>query len=305
MDKNSANPRKVLWFLVIVLAVGVLTGMSYEALATQRSRSRGTPGRLVEVGGYRLYIDCQGRGLPTVVIDSGLGDASDVWSELHPKFAELTRICVYDRAGLGRSDNGPLPRSSEQIVKELHTLLTNAGESGPFLFVAHSMAGYDARIFAHQFPNELAGLLLLDVSHPDQNARESAAANKDRDDFMIRQAWYGRLAPFGITRLLGRCEFHPQDCSPAFGPRSRNTTLLQISVPRKSAPPAISVNCRLSSSPMIQPRKLPSSLARKFARTRLSICKCKENSVSCPRVVVCSLRWGVGTTSKTQGQTWY
>ena len=68
----------------------------------------------------------------------------------------------------------------------------------------------------------------------------------------------------------------------AFGPRSRNTTLLQISVPRKSAPPAISVNCRLSSSPMIQPRKLPSSLARKFARTRLSICKCKENSVSCP-----------------------
>ena len=76
--------------------------------------------------------------------------------------------------------------------------------------------GYDARIFAHQFPSELAGLLLLDVSHPDQNARESAASNKDRDDFMIRQAWYGRLAPFGITRLLGRCEFHPQDCSRSF-----------------------------------------------------------------------------------------
>jgi uncharacterized protein (DUF2267 family) len=70
----------------------------------------------------------------------------------------------------------------------LHTLLTNAGESGPLLFVARSMAGYDARIFAHQFPNELAGLLFLDVSHPDQNARESAATNKDRDDFMIRQA---------------------------------------------------------------------------------------------------------------------
>jgi pimeloyl-ACP methyl ester carboxylesterase len=188
MDQNSANPRKVLWFLVIVLAVGVLTGMSYEALATQRSRSRAAPGRLVEVGGYRLYIDCQGRGSPTVVIDSGLGDASDVWSELHPKLAELARTCVYDRAGLGRSDNGPLPRSSEQIVKELHTLLTNAGESGPLLFVARSMAGYDARIFAHQFPNELAGLLFLDVSHPDQNARESAATNKDRDDFMIRQA---------------------------------------------------------------------------------------------------------------------
>ena len=87
-----------------------------------------------------------------MVIDSGLGDASDVWSELHPKFAVLTRTCVYDRAGLGRSDNGPLPRSSEQIVKELHTLLTNAFESGPFLFVAHSMAGYDAVSSRTSFP---------------------------------------------------------------------------------------------------------------------------------------------------------
>ena len=246
MDKNSTNPRKVLWFLVIVLAVGVLTGMSYEALATQRSRSRGAPGRLVEVGGYRLYIDCQGRGSPTVVIDSGLGDASDVWSELHPKFAELTRTCVYDRAGLGRSDNGPLPRSSDQIVKELHTLLTNAGESGPFLFVAHSMAGYDARIFAHRFPSELAGLLLLDVAHPDQNARESAAANKDRNDFMIRQAWYGRLAPFGITRLLGRCEFHPQDCS-----RSFRTTLEEYDAFTNISPAQVRATGNLGDLPLI------------------------------------------------------
>jgi pimeloyl-ACP methyl ester carboxylesterase len=216
MELHSMKPRTVFWFPLIVLALCLMTGMAYEAIATLRLRSRAIRCKLVEVGGYRLYINCQGNGLPTVVIDSGLGDDSDVRSELHSKFAELARTCVYDRAGLGRSDNGPLPRSSEQIVKELHTLLTNAEETGPFLFVAHSMAGYDARIFAHRFPRELAGLLLLDVSHPDQNDRESATASKDRNEFMLRQAWYGRLPPFGITRLLGHCEFHPQDCSRSF-----------------------------------------------------------------------------------------
>ncbi len=208
--------RKPLRILAVSLASFVIAGVAYESISTLYHRHRPAPGKLVDIGGYRLYIDCRGEGVPTTLFDGGLGDASDVWRELQPSVMAIARTCVYDRAGLGRSDNGPLPRSSAQIAKELHALLANAGEPGPFLYVAHSMAGYDARIFAREFPGQVAGLLLLDVSHPDQNARESTAANKDRDDFMFHQAWYGRLAPFGITRLVGRCQFHPQDCARSF-----------------------------------------------------------------------------------------
>jgi pimeloyl-ACP methyl ester carboxylesterase len=208
--------RRIFLILLATLTAMALSGIVFETIATFRARHRPAHGKLIDVGGYRLYLDCRGQGSPLTVFDSGLGDSSDVWRDLQPSVIAITRTCVYDRAGLGRSDNGPLPRSSAEIAKELHTLLINAGEYGPLILVAHSMAGYDARIFAHDYRMEVAGLLLLDVSHPDQNTRESAAASKDRDNFMARQAWYGRLATFGITRLLGHCEFHPQDCGRSF-----------------------------------------------------------------------------------------
>jgi hypothetical protein len=208
--------RKVWWIAVAVIGLCVVSGMAYEAFATYRHRMIPAPGKLVAVGGYRLYIDCRGQGSPTVVIESGLGDASDVWQDLLPKFSAMSRTCAYDRAGLGRSENGPLPRSAEQIAKELRVWLRHSGEAGPHILVAHSTGRYPVRVFAKEYPNEVAGLLLLKVSHPDQNQRESAAANKDRDDFMVKQAWWGRLAPFGITRMLGHCDYHPQDCGRSF-----------------------------------------------------------------------------------------
>jgi pimeloyl-ACP methyl ester carboxylesterase len=241
------------WFTrVVVVVVGLvllvlLAGAGYEALAAHRYRARGFPGKLVDVGGYRQYIYCAGTGSPTLVFDSGLGDASDVWRDLHPRVTQFSRACVFDRAGLGRSDDGPLPRSSGANASALHALLAGAGEKGPYVLVGHSMAGYDVRIFAGRYPSEVAGVLLLDVSHPDQNQRESAYAVQDREEFMKKQAWFGRLAPWGITRLvLGRCEYHPQDCTRTF-----RTTLEEFDAFNRISPDQVRAAGNLGSIPLI------------------------------------------------------
>ena len=91
----------------------------------------GYSGKLVDVGGYRLHINCVGRGLPTIIFDSGAGGFSLEWSRVQVVLARQTKVCTYDRAGYGWSDMGPLPRTSERITKELHTLLNNGNISGP------------------------------------------------------------------------------------------------------------------------------------------------------------------------------
>jgi pimeloyl-ACP methyl ester carboxylesterase len=229
-----------------LIVVSALLGLGYETLATSRYRSRGMPGKLVDVGGYREYIHCLGTGQPTIVLDSGLGDASDVWRGIQGQVAEYSRTCVFDRPGLGWSDDGPDPRSSGMAATELHTLLDRSGEKGPYLLVAHSMAGYDTRIFASKYAGVVSGVLLLDVAHPDQNERESAYALRDRGDFMTKQAWWGRLGPFGITRLLGHCEWSPQDCT-----RSYWTTLKEFDAFNKISPGQVREAGNLGSIPLI------------------------------------------------------
>jgi pimeloyl-ACP methyl ester carboxylesterase len=125
-------------------------------------------GELIDVGGHMLYIQCQGDGLPVVVLDSGLGGASSDWRDVQPKLAMSNRTCIYDRAGYGRSDSGPLPRTSGRIAAELRTLLLRAGLPPPYLLVGHSFGGFNARMFAGLFPQETAGVVLVDSPHEDQ-----------------------------------------------------------------------------------------------------------------------------------------
>ena len=94
--------------------------------------------RKVDVGGHRLSLHCTGQGQPTVVLDAGAGDSHDVWSEVQPAVSDFTRVCSYDRAGLGSSDPGPLPRTSRRIVEELHSLLDQAGIDRPVVVVGHA-----------------------------------------------------------------------------------------------------------------------------------------------------------------------
>ena len=129
------------------------------------------PGKLVDVGGYRLHIYCEGKGLPVIIFDSGTGGFSLEWAQVQKVLSRRTRVCSYDRAGYGWSDMGPLPRTSERITGELHTLLVRADETGPYILAGHSFGGYNAQLFARNYPEETAGLVLIDSSHPEQIAR--------------------------------------------------------------------------------------------------------------------------------------
>ena len=160
-------------------------GATYEAIMAAGDDKRyPPPGQLVDVGGYRLHLHCIGQGSPTVVLDAGLGAFSLDWGAVQPQIATSTRVCAYDRAGLGWSEPGPTPRSPQQFADELHALLTNAGVEGPYVLVAHSISGKTARLFASQHPNEVAGMVLVDARHesvdehltPEQLAAEDAAA---------------------------------------------------------------------------------------------------------------------------------
>jgi pimeloyl-ACP methyl ester carboxylesterase len=126
-----------------------------------------TSGRLVDVGGHRLYIDCTGSGTPAVVLQSGLGEASSYWSRIAPAVAQSTTVCVYDRAGHGRSDVVAGPQDGIALATDLHTLLERAGVPGPYVLVGHSSGGPYVRVFAARYPDKVAGMVLLDAQPAD------------------------------------------------------------------------------------------------------------------------------------------
>jgi pimeloyl-ACP methyl ester carboxylesterase len=159
-----------------VLAAGMLilslVGFTYETIASRVDRKEyPPPGQLVDVGGYRMHIQCAGQGSPTAVLDTGLGSTALYWGKIAPEVARFTRVCTYDRAGYGWSDTGPEPRSSEQITRELHTLLTNAGVPRPYVIVGWSFGGFTARIYPQLYPGEVAGVVLVDSTHEEQFVR--------------------------------------------------------------------------------------------------------------------------------------
>ncbi|MEM7027554.1 MAG: alpha/beta hydrolase [Pseudomonadota bacterium] len=126
------------------------------------------PGELYDIGTHRLHMNCVGNGAPTVIIDSGAGGFSLEWINIQNNLAEHTRVCSYDRAGLGFSDPGPMPRTTAQIVFELKRLLDEANIHGPYVLVGHSFGGYNIRYFASLYPELVSGMVLVDASHPQQ-----------------------------------------------------------------------------------------------------------------------------------------
>ena len=125
----------------------------------------------IDVGGYKLHVGCAGAGHPAVILDAGLGGTSADWAEVQRQVSEFTQVCTYDRAGLGLSDQVPKPRHALNMVDDLHTLLINAGIEGPYVLVSHSMAGFIARLFTSRYPAEVAGMVLVDASQPDEMTR--------------------------------------------------------------------------------------------------------------------------------------
>lgn len=189
---------------VVVVVLGLmLIGAVYESLKEAADvRAYPPPGQLVDVGGYRLHLNCTGTGGPTVVIDAGLGDWSASWSSwVQPEVAKTTRVCTYDRAGMGYSEAGPLPRTAEQFAKELHTLLQHANIPGPYVLVGHSMGGLTVRVFVHEYASDVAGVVLIESMNP-QQAKPAADPPSPAATHSSGFSILALPARIGLVRLL-------------------------------------------------------------------------------------------------------
>jgi pimeloyl-ACP methyl ester carboxylesterase len=196
--------------LLLLLAI---VGATYEFIA-QRAGAREFPqrGESIQLGAefqnVRLNLDCSGpqpaATAPTVILDSGLGVPAFGWKLVQDEVARFTRVCSYDRAGYGYSGAGALPRTSLQIAKELHALLATAGEKGPFVIVGHSFGGYNVRVYTGLYPDDVAGVVLVDTSHEDQLTRFPPvvrASMRAPSENEVRVATLMRH--LGIVRALG------------------------------------------------------------------------------------------------------
>jgi pimeloyl-ACP methyl ester carboxylesterase len=190
--------------LISALLALAVAGAIYQAIATERAeRAYPPPGEMVDVGSHSLHINCVGQGSPTVLLDGGLGEWSADWVWVQQEVSDTTRVCAYDRAGMGWSELGPEPRDAKQISSELHTLLTKAGIGGPYVLVGHSFGGLYMQTYAARYPEEVAGIALVDSSQPDQFSYQPVT----RDSYEPQKQIFdvaSLAARLGIVRLLSK-----------------------------------------------------------------------------------------------------
>lgn len=202
-------PRWLIRGLLALLAIAIilpLSGGVYQTVATRIDRGNyPAPGQLFDVGGYRLHLYCIGEnvaGRPTVILEQGLGGTSAAWARVQPEIAQTTRVCAYDRAGMGWSEPSLEPRDAGHIVADLHSLLQKADVPGPYVLVGWSFGGLYVRRYAGQYPEEVRGMVLLDASHPDQWSSTPAGQAQYRT-FARLNAIAPTLARVGLMRIQG------------------------------------------------------------------------------------------------------
>ena len=164
-------PRRGRWMLTAIAGVLVVAavGATYENVSVVRDRhTYAAPGTTYDVNGHRLYLDCRGQGGPTVVLFNGMGEVSVSWARIVPRVDTHTRVCAYDRVGQGWSGDVDQPQDGLAAADDLHALLQEAGEHGPFVLAGHSIGGTYAMTYAAEYPHQVAGMVLLDSSSPDQ-----------------------------------------------------------------------------------------------------------------------------------------
>ncbi len=185
--------------LVGLIVLLLVVGSIWEQIERHSAHEHFKPtGKLVDIGGGRhMHIDCRGQGAPTVVFESGLDtNGSLAWSAVHDQVAAFTRACAYDRAGIMWSDPKKTAYDGEGVAHDLHALLTAAGEKGPYVLVGHSLGGPYIMTYTRFYPNEVAGAVFVDTSHPDQVKRMAAAGLPGGD---------GKLPlPFRLLAKMGR-----------------------------------------------------------------------------------------------------
>jgi pimeloyl-ACP methyl ester carboxylesterase len=184
----------------LVAGVFVLAGLVFQAVGLARDRKRfPPPGRMVDAGGARLHVDCEGEGHVVVVFEAGIAATSLSWKLVQPQVAKFARTVSYDRAGLGWSDASSKPRMVTELVEELRCGLADVG--GPRVVVAHSFGGLIAMAYASRYPAEVAGLVLVDPV----GVAEWASPTEAHQRMLRRGIFLSRcgavLAGLGVVRL--------------------------------------------------------------------------------------------------------
>ena len=202
MRRDMAGAGRWLVSATLLVFAATAIGAGARQVSTEPfADANPIPGTTFSVNGHDLHIDCRGQGSPTVVLFNGLGEFSASWARIVDGTAPATRVCAYDRPGQGWSDDLAEPQEAAAATEDLHALLGAAGETGPFVLVGHSIGGPYALTYAHQYPDEVAGLVLLDSTSPHQF---DAIASYPRTYSMMRRA-YGlmpTLARLGLGTLL-------------------------------------------------------------------------------------------------------
>ena len=229
-----------------LLVLGAVSGLATGCRVANAQNSTDAPplpapGKLVDIGGWRLHLNCTGErrpGHPTIILESGVGDFSVDWTLVQPGVATFARVCSYDRAGDGWSDIGPHPRTFRQIVYELHTLLDRAGERPPYVLVGHSYGGWLVQLYQSTYRADVVGMVLVDPGvddplrmMPDGRVVRSSSLATTRAVPGIRPAGPLRIADIppqamtqiraGLTSARQRANEPPRDKLPADAQRMR------------------------------------------------------------------------------------
>jgi pimeloyl-ACP methyl ester carboxylesterase len=207
---RSWSRRWLIYPVIATLAVASIGG-GYETVREAADASAyPMPGHLIDVGGHRLHLSCTGSGSPTVLLEPGGGEMSSNLAWIVPVVARDTRVCVYDRAGRGWSEPAAEPQDGAQIAMDLHTLLQRGNASGPYVLAGHSFGGLYALTFAARYPDEVAGMVLVDTTPPASADQPTTASVQDPGAYDAP----GRIstlasttARLGLGRLYAQFDF--------------------------------------------------------------------------------------------------
>jgi len=196
-----------------IVALIVITGAAYEAVGRRNAaRDYPVPGKLVDIGGRRIQLDCRGTGSPTVVFEAGLDlSGSLAWYGVHDSIAKTTRACAYSRAGIMWSDPVSGPQTGKGVAYDLHAALTKGGERPPYVLVAHSLGGPYAMIYTKYFGSDVAGLVFVDASHPDMVTRRKYLTTWTLADATKSLRIPAHLSRFGLVRKFAAADSAPPE----------------------------------------------------------------------------------------------
>lgn len=213
--------RRVLCVFLTLMVLALLAGFTFEQVGRARDAGQLPTriGQAVDIGGRTLNLYCSGEGTPTVILETGGNSPGYAMASLQSKIAGSTRVCWYDRAGVGWSDPPSSPRTSASVVSDLHEVLRRAGVLPPYVMVGGSVGGEYVRIYTARYPTDVAGLVLVDSSVPDMHEPDFALAPMNRLSSRTRHLICIALPAmmrFGIIRFMASREGRPilSDSSP-------------------------------------------------------------------------------------------